>query len=103
MTTRPSNKLERKLKTLNDLLIKNGRSLSGFKVSVRLELNVTEEKITDGTSPTIGTPVQLVESINEYADLGVNEMVFSVSTDNVPFIRNVMERFAVDVMPKCTS
>lgn len=98
-----SNKLEIKLKTLNDLLIKNGRSLSGFKVSVRSELNVTEEKITDGTSPTIGTPVQLVESINEYADLGVNEMVFSVSTDNVPFIRNVMERFAVDVMPKCTS
>ena len=43
---------------------------------------------------------QLIETIEEYVELGVSELVLSVSTDDTEKIKTVMENFSEGIMPR---
>ena len=77
-----------------------GRGLSEIALSVRLELDVREAGLADGSGPMVGTADELVRSVESYRSRGVDEMVFSVSTADVEHVRGVMEAFATQVMPR---
>ena len=73
--------------------------MAGLTVSVRAELDV----LAAGSEPLglmQGPPDHLLNSVESYAAVGVNEMIFSVSTDEMPRIEHVMEDFATQVMPR---
>lgn len=78
----------------------SGRNPSKVALSVRLELDVTGPDDVVGRGPMIGPPERLLESAEAYGRVGVEEMVLSVSTNDVDRIRRVMEAFATDVMPR---
>ena len=78
----------------------NGRSLSEMALSIRLELEVTGPDDTAGQGPMIGTPERLLESVEAYRRVGVEEIVLSVSTADVDRIRRVVEAFATRVISR---
>ena len=75
-----------------------GRALSDITLSVRLELDVLPSPEAEQKGPMIGTPDQLLRSIEAYANIGVQEMVLSVNTDDMERVHRVMETFASRVM-----
>ena len=88
------------VKRLETRLDDAGRRLSDITLSIRSELDVLDSPVTEQQGPTIGTPDQLVSVIESYESIGVQEMIFSVSTDDVSRIHRVMEAFTDKVMPR---
>ena len=91
-------KLEDRLKVINRLLDQNDKDSRYFRISLRSELEVTDTNY-EGSASTVGTPDQLINKISEYERIGVSEMVFSVSTDDVPYISSMIEKFSKEVLP----
>ena len=75
-----------------------GRPHSDFKISVRAELDVLTTNSQRPEKPTVGSKDEILSTIDAYGKLGVEEMVFSVSTDDTEKIKTVMENFAEKVM-----
>lgn len=75
-----------------------GRPLADLKISVRTELDVLPSDSERPENPTVGSKDQILSTIDAYGKLGVQEMVFSVSTDDTDRIKTVMENFADKVM-----
>lgn len=71
-----------------------GRDPSDIDVSVRAELDVTDSPSDGEESAMIGTVEQLRAAIEQYEELGVSELVLSVSTDDVDRILRTQDRFA---------
>ena len=69
---------------------------------VRGELDVLDTPSEDPSTPMIGTPDQLLRSIEAYESIGVSEIVLQVGTDDVDHIRRVQESFAEQVLPRVT-
>ena len=90
-------KMAERLKVINQLLDQYDRNSKNFRISLRSELNVTDVDDCDN-SPTVGTPDRLIEIISEYEQMGVTEMVFSVSTDDVPYIHSMIEKFSKKIL-----
>ncbi len=88
---------------LRQRLEAEGRKLSDIQLSVRSELSVLDSSDSSAAGPMVGTPDELVGAIEDYAGKGVSEMVFQVSTDDVPRIHRTMESFAGKVMPRVPS
>ena len=72
--------------------------MSEITLSVRNELEVLYSSRSGQQGPMRGTPEQLLGTIDSYSNLGVSEMIFSVSTSDVDRINSVMESFATDIM-----
>ena len=77
-----------------------GRSMSDVTLSVRCELDVLDSAAAEQRAPMIGTPDQLLATIDSFARLGVSEIVFSVSSGEGSRVHGIMERFADRVMPR---
>ena len=92
--------LEEPLGYLQQRLEAEGKKLSDIRLSVRNELTVLDSSDSSAAGPMVGTPDALVGIIEDYAARGVSEMVFQVSTDDVPKIHGAMESFAHHVMPR---
>ena len=75
-----------------------GRPHADLKISVRTELDVLPSDSEGPENPTVGSKDQILSTIDAYGKLGVQEMVFSVSTDDTDRIKTVMENFADKVM-----
>ena len=75
-----------------------GRPLADLKISVRTELDVLSFDSERPENPTVGSKDEILSTIDAYWKLGVQEMVFSVSTDDTEKIKTVMENFAGNVM-----
>ena len=75
-----------------------GRGQSEVALSVRLELDVRGPGEAGAPGPMIGTPDRLLRSVERYRDVGVRELVLSVSTAYVGRINRMMEAFASKVM-----
>ena len=75
-----------------------GRPHADLKISVRTELDVLPSDSERPENPTVGSKDQILSTIDAYGKLGVQEMVFSVSTDDTDRIKTVMENFADKVM-----
>ena len=76
-----------------------GRNMSEIRLSVRVELEIMDSPQTGPQGPITGTPEQLVSAIEAYAEVGVSEIVLSVSTADVDRIRRSMDSFAEAVIP----
>ena len=70
------------------------RDPSEIEVSVRTELDVTDSPSDGEASTMIGTVDQLRSTIEQYEELGVSELVLSVSTNDVDRILRTQDRFA---------
>ena len=91
--------LGERLDYLRARLQESGRTMADLTVSVRAELDV----LAAGSEPQglmQATPDHLLRSVESYAVVGVNEMIFAVSTDDSSRIDRVMEAFATQVMPQ---
>ncbi len=90
--------LKQNIATIHRLAEEAGRDPSEITVTVRTELDVLESR-SDGTeSPMIGTADQLLATIEQYEEIGVSELVLSVSTDDVDRIQRTQDRFAAQVI-----
>ena len=77
-----------------------GRAMEEISLSARAELDVRDSPLGDKAGPMEGAPDELVEAIEAYAEIGVEEMVFSVGTPDPKRILSVMDAFASSVMPR---
>ena len=90
--------LKQNIATIHRLAEEAGRDPSEITVTVRTELDVLDSR-SDGTeSPMIGTADQLLATIEQYEEIGVSELVLSVSTDDVERIQRTQDRFAAQVI-----
>ena len=70
----------------------------------RCELDLLETPAAEPPpTPMAGTAEQLIDTIAEYEEIGVSELVLSISTDDVARIRRIQERFAEQVIPRVPS
>lgn len=90
--------LAKGIQTIRALAEEGGRDPSEIAVSVRTELDVTDSPSDGAESPMIGTADQLRATIEQYEELGVSELVLSVSTDDVDRILRTQDRFAETVI-----
>jgi len=91
-------KMASRIKKLTLIAESEERPLSDLKISVRSELDVLASDSESSENPTVGSKDQILSTIDAYGKLGVQEMVFSVSTDDTERIKTVMENFAEKVM-----
>lgn len=81
-----------------------GRSMAEISLAVRYELDVlaTEQAETKAPErgPMVGTADQLLRMIEAYEGLGVQEMIFQVSSSDSARINRIMDTFAERVMPR---
>ena len=90
--------LKQNIATIHRLAEEAGRDPSEITVTVRTELDVLDSR-SDGTeSPMIGTADQLLATIEQYEEIGVSELVLSVSTDDGERIQRTQDRFAAQVI-----
>ena len=94
----PLSDLARNIQTIRRLAEEAGRDPSEVTVSVRTELDVTDSPSDGAESQMIGTADQLRATIAQYEELGVSEIVLSVSTDDVDRIKRTQDRFAERVI-----
>ena len=67
---------------------------------VRGELDILDTPSDNPSTPMIGTPDQLLRTIEGYESIGVSEIVLHVGTDDVDRIRRTQEAFAERVLSR---
>ena len=77
-----------------------GRNLDDLTLSVRAELNVSNSPSSNEEEPMAGTPDQIMQSIEKFRNIGVEEFVFQVSSTNIDEINRNMEAFAERILPR---
>ena len=92
--------LEARIETLSELWAEHGRDAAEMRVVARCELDLVDSGSADPSTPMVGSVEQLLEAVAAYAEIGVSELVLSISTDDVAHIRRVQERFAEWVLPR---
>jgi probable F420-dependent oxidoreductase len=92
--------LRSRVEQLRSMMSRAGRSMSEIALSVREEMDVLETVVTEPPGPMIGSPDQILASIDGYVALGVSELVLSVSTADVDRIHRAMDAFASRVIPR---
>ena len=92
---RPSmTELADNIQVIRRIAMEARRDPSEIEVSVRTELDVTDSPSDGEASTMIGTVDQLRSTIEQYEELGVSELVLSVSTNDVDRILRTQDRFA---------
>ena len=77
-----------------------GRSMDYISLSVRAEFDVLTAERDAADQPMVGTPDQLLRSIESYGNQGVSEIVLQVSSSDPANPQRIMEAFAEKVMPR---
>ncbi len=77
-----------------------GRDPEEVTLVVRGELDVLDTPSDNPSTPMIGTPDQLLRTIEGYESIGVSEIVLQVGTDDVDRIRLNQEAFAERVLAR---
>ena len=90
--------LKQNIATIHSLAEEAGRDPSEITVTVRTELDVLDSRSDVTESSMIGTVDQLRATIEQYEEIGVSELVLSVSTDDVERIQRTQDRFAAQVI-----
>ena len=76
-----------------------GRDLSDLTISVRSEVRVLDSA-PDSDDPFVGTPDQILRSIEAFEKIGVEEIMLQVSSPDPSDADTVMETFAEKVMSR---
>jgi len=90
--------LKQNIATIHSLAEEAGRDPSEITVTVRTELDVLDSRSDVTESSMIGAADQLRATIEQYEEIGVSELVLSVSTDDVERIQRTQDRFAAQVI-----
>jgi alkanesulfonate monooxygenase SsuD/methylene tetrahydromethanopterin reductase-like flavin-dependent oxidoreductase (luciferase family) len=77
-----------------------GRDPKSVGVVFRGPLGLARSDEPAGRRLLTGSPPQVVDDIKRYHDVGVEQMIFDVLTNDVRLIEETMERFANEVWPK---
>jgi probable F420-dependent oxidoreductase len=82
-----------------------GRDVSQITVSIRGELDFSKNAATTAAEPCTfhGSAAEIIQSIQDYQQAGANHVVLSMHTNDVNKIRDMLERFAQQVMPAFTT
>lgn len=75
------------------------RSISDITICVRNELEITDGFSHGEYGPLVGNADQVKAAVEKFRNLGVSEIVLSVSTSDADRIRRAMDRFAEEIMP----
>ena len=92
--------MQTSIETLKSYLDDAGRNLDDITLSIRAELNVSTSPSSNPEEPMAGTPDQIIQSIEAFRRIGVEEFVFQVSSTNIDDINRNMEAFAKRVLPR---
>lgn len=92
--------MQTSIEILKSYLDDAGRSLDDITLSIRAELNVSTSPSSNPEEPMAGTPDQIIQSIEAFRSIGVEEFVFQVSSTNIDDINRNMEAFAKRVLPR---
>ena len=90
--------LKQNIATIHRLAEEAGRDPSEITGTVRTELDELDSRSDVTESSMIGTADQLLATIEHYEEIGVSELVLSVSTDDVERIQRTQDRFAAQVI-----
>ena len=85
---------------LRELWAEHGRNAADMRVVARCELDLVDPGSADPSTPMVGSVEQVLEAVAAPAEIGVSELVLSISTDNVGRIRQIQERFGERVLPR---
>ena len=88
------------LEKLKGYLHTAGRDPSDLTISVRSEVRVLDSASDSDNNPLIGTPDQILRSVEAFEKLGVEEIMVQVSSPDPSDADTVMEAFAEKVMPR---
>ncbi|MDW8120130.1 MAG: LLM class F420-dependent oxidoreductase [Chloroflexota bacterium] len=81
-------------------LQEQGRSLTGFTISLRCTLQVTESPLPTTRTPCTGTPEQIAADVRAYQEAGVEHLVLGPRGTTREDIRENIRRFARQVLPR---
>lgn len=87
-----------RFETVRTMCAEFGRDPNEVTLVVRGELDVLDTQSDNPSTPMIGTPDQLLRTIEGYESIGVSEIVLQVGTDDVGRIRRTQEAFAERVL-----
>ena len=91
--------LAKRFDALRGEMDKVGRDVTELEVQLRIDLGLGDEISGDSRHPMQGSPEQVVADIRAYAEVGVTEMIVSLSTNDTDLISSVIERYAAEVIP----
>lgn len=91
--------LARGMKDLEALASAAGRQMSDITTVARLELDIVDSAAADPARPMVGTPDQVVQSIEACRRLGLHELAFSINTSDLRHIHEVLEVLVEQVLP----
>ncbi len=93
-------RMKSELNRLKDMWQAQGRNPDTVRLVPRYELDVRDTSQDDPNMPLIGTADQLVSHISQLEELGISEIVLTVSSDDLDRIRRIQQSFAERVMPR---
>ena len=78
--------LKAQIETLSERWAEHGRAAAEMRVVARSELDLVDSGSADPSTPMVGSLEQVIEAVAAYAEIGVSELVLSISTDDVAHI-----------------
>ena len=88
-----------RVRRLRDMAAAAGRDPAPITISFKAPLKL-QEVVAGGRAPLSGSPREIVEDLQAYVAAGVQHFVLDFSVPTMPEMRDVLERFAVDVRPQ---
>lgn len=88
-----------RVRRLHDMAAAAGRDPATITISFKAPLKF-QEAVAAGRAPLSGSPREIVEDLQAYVAAGVQHFVLDFSVPTLPEMRDVLERFAVDVRPQ---
>ena len=88
-----------RVRRLRDMATAAGRDPATITISFKAPLKF-QEAVAAGRAPLSGSPREIVEDLQAYVAAGVQHFVLDFSVPTLPEMRDVLERFAVDVRPQ---
>ena len=92
--------LAKRFDSLRVEMDKVDRDVADLEVQLRIDLVLGDQISGDERRPMNGSPAQVASDIAAYGELGVTEMIVSLSTNDTNHIASVIERFAAEVIPE---
>ena len=97
----PPESVAARLIVLGEELALVGRSLSEISVSIRLDVVVLEDgaALRPGGSPLTGSVAHIRQQVERYRDVGVQEIILSISSSDLARQHSMLDRLAAEVLP----
>jgi probable F420-dependent oxidoreductase len=87
---------------LREIAARQGRSLNGFALSHRVYMGFAERWTETGgyIEGVLAPPEQMIDYLNQYAQLGIEELLIAPITPDQESLARFLDRFAKEVRPR---